>query len=164
MKSPEERIAELEAALEAALESGYSADHWDAVEVVQEQHLAHLESMYYQQDQLFRGIDEERSYSRFLEHMVKCSMSENDKKIIKNMVATSKFFDVPLQAIMHWARDNHPEVFDVTTRYYVIDVVKLKIIDTAGGEPYFEYGDYIKEGDDFLKNSEGKNLKDALNE
>ena len=152
-QTPEERITELEAALEAALESGYSADHWDAVEVVQKQHMEHLDSMYDQQDMLFDEIDYERCYSRLFKHMLESSMTKNEKKIIKNMVATSRFFGVPLQAITHWARDHHPGILKVAARYNVNDVVHFKIIDIAGGEPYLEYLNYIRADDYFPKNS-----------
>ncbi len=154
---PEERIAELEAALEAALESGYGADHWDAVEIIQNQFYEQL----YEKDSRIQTLQYNED---FLKAMVEASMSKDDKRIIRNMVATTKFFDVPMEAVMRWAKLHNPEVKNVTTRYYVIDVVKMKLIKLDGGEPYLGYGDFLKEGDEFLKNLDGKNLKDGLNE
>lgn len=136
MKTQEERIKELEAQLEER-ERKHEYELWELMdEVGSLKH--HLISA---QEMLYRGI------------------SQDHKIVIKNMVATTRFFDTSMSALIRYGGQYNSEVKEVISIYYVeclVDDGFLSAFDEgdaiwAGGEPYLDFIEFKEEVELWIK-------------
>ncbi len=98
----------------------------------------------------------------YLQGMVYDGMSEDHKNVIRNIQATIRFYDSPLDAVLHYCLHYNKELLEVLKKYDVGHLLGDDFISSfnmgdelwGGGEPYQDYVNYVKKAELWVKYNE----------